>query len=76
MIDKSTEMTNEEAFIELADSILANPMPMSPTDMPDMPDLDNGQLDSAPESMLSSSLLTAESDFVVPFYNGKRSLRL
>jgi len=68
MVDKSTEMTNEEAFIELADSILANPMPMS---VCDRSDLDNGQPDSVSESMLSSSLLSTESDFVVPFYNGK-----
>jgi len=68
MIDRSTEMTNEEAFIELVGFILANPMPMSACDMPD---LDSGQLDSVPESTLSSSLLTTESDFVVPFYHGK-----
>jgi len=65
MTDKSTEITNEEAFI-----VLATPMPVSQTDVPNMSDLDNGQLDSATKSMLSSSLPVTESDFVVPFYLG------
>jgi len=58
-------MTNEEALIELADRIIANPIPSSACDMSA---LDSGQIDTSwMESMISSSMFTADSDFAVPF---------